>query len=139
MISKVRNSLALLLMAGLILPAARQAKAQVLITHDAAKLAGITVGLVAIGAGIGIGVYVAVHHNHTLTGCTSSGSGGLLLQNHGDQQTYAIVGEVSAVKPEERVRVSGKKSKQKGDGARQFLVEKLDKDFGACRVEHAER
>ena len=139
MISKVRNPLALLLMAGLILSATRQAPAQVLITHDAAKLVGITVGLAAIGAGIGIGVYVAVNHNHTLTGCASSGAGGPLLQNHGDQQTYAIAGEVSAIKPGERVRVSGKKSKQKGDGPRQFLVEKLDKDFGACQVEHAER
>ncbi len=139
MISKVPSSLALLLMAGLILPATRQASAQVLITHDTGKLVGITVGLAAIGAGIGIGVYVAVHHNHTLTGCISSGAGGLLLRNHGDQQTYAIVGEVSAIKPGERVRVSGKKSKQKGDGPKQFLVEKLDKDFGACQVEHPER
>jgi hypothetical protein len=126
-------------MAGLILSADRPARAQVLITNDAAKLVGITVGLAAIGAGIGIGVYVAVHHNHILTGCISNAAGGLQLQNHGDQHTYTIVGEVSALKPGERVRVSGKKSKQKGNDPRQFLVEKLEKNYGACEVEHAER
>jgi hypothetical protein len=126
-------------MFALTISATRPARAQVLITHDTTKLVGITVGLAAIGAGIGIGVYVAVHHNHTLTGCASTGAGGLVLQNYGDQQTYAIVGEVSAIKPGERVRVSGKKSKLKNEASRQFLVEKLDKDFGACQVEHAER
>ena len=139
MVSTVRSTLVLFAIVALIVSAMRPARAQILITHDTGKLVGITVGLAAIGAGIGIGVYVAVHHNHTLTGCTSSGAGGLLLQSHGDRQTYAIVGEISAIKPGDRVRVSGKKSKQKGVGPRQFLVEKLDKDFGACQIEHAER
>ncbi len=139
MVSKVRNTLALFVIVALMVSATRQARAQILITNDTGKLVGITVGLAAIGVGIGIGVYVAVHHNPTLSGCTSSGAAGPLLRNHGDQQPYAIVGEVSDIKLGERVRVSGKKSKQKADGPRQFLVEKLDKDLGPCPVEHAER
>ena len=137
---KVRGTLALFVVAVLFMSPARPARAQILITHDAGKLAGIAGGLAAIGAGIGIGVYVAVHHNHRLTGCAITGTGGLQLRSAGDSQTYALVGEVSAIKFGERVRLSGKKSKKSGDDApREFLVERLDKDFGACEVVHAER
>lgn len=139
MVSKAWGTLALFVIVAFVISATPPARAQLLITHDAGKLVGITVGTAAIGAGIGIGVYAALRHNHTLTGCTSRGAGGLLLQSHDDQQTYAIVGEVSTIKPGERVRVSGKKSKQASDAPRQFLVEKLDKDFGVCQVKYAER
>src|SRR4051794_7596342 len=70
---------------------------------------GIAIG--AIGAGIGVGIYYAVHHNHSLTGCAVSGANDLELENH-DQQTYSLVGAVSAIKPGNRIRVSGKKVKK---------------------------
>jgi hypothetical protein len=92
----------------------------------------IGVGIGAIGAGIGIGVYYAVHHNHSLNGCAVSGANGLELQNKGDQQTYALVGAVNAIKPGERIRVSGKRVKKSSGPTPQFLVESLSKDFGPC-------
>lgn len=92
----------------------------------------IVVGIAASGAAIGIGVFYAVHHGHSLNGCAVSGSGGLELQNHGDQQTYALVGEVAGIKPGDRVRVAGKKEKKSGGGTQQFVVEKLTRDYGAC-------
>ena len=92
----------------------------------------IGVGIAAIGAGIGIGIYYAVHHNHSLTGCAVSGANGLELQNKGDQQTYALVGAVNAIKPGERIRVSGKRVKKTPGPPPQFLVEQLSKDFGPC-------
>ena len=95
--------------------------------------AWIVVAIAAIGAGIGIGVYYAFHHSHSLSGCAVSGTNGLELQNKGDQQTYALVGAVSAIKPGERIRVSGKKVKKPAGPPPQFLVEKLSKDYGACR------
>lgn len=91
---------------------------------------GIAVG--AIGAGIGIGIYYAVRHNQSLNGCAVPGANGLELQNKGDQQTYALVGTVSAIKPGERIRVSGKKVKKTAGPTPQFLVEKLSKDYGPC-------
>jgi hypothetical protein len=100
---------------------------------------GIGVAVAALGVGIGIGIYYAVHHGHSLNGCAVAGSSGLELQNRGDQQTYALVGEVAEIKSGDRVRVSGKKVKQVGNGARQFVVEKLTRDYGACKVQPAAR
>jgi len=99
----------------------------------------IAIAVAAIGAGIGIGVYAAVHHGHSLNGCAVSNSDGLLLQNKGDGQTYALVGETAAIKPGDRVRVSGKKEKKSSGDAQRFVVEKLTKDYGACKVETAAR
>jgi len=115
------------------------ARAQVLITNNPSKLIGISVGLAAVGAGIGIATYVALHHNHRLNGCAIVTPGGLQLMNRGDQETYELVGEISEIQQGDRVRVSGKKSKKKSDTPRQFLVEKLERDYGACEVQRLER
>ena len=101
--------------------------------------AWIAVGVAAIGAGIGIGIYYAVHHGNSLSGCVVSGSDGLLLQNRGDGQTYSLTGEVAAIKPGDRVRVSGKKQKKNGGGVQHFAVEKLNKDYGDCEVQQSAR
>ena len=78
-------------------------------------------------------VYFSAHHGHTLRGCAVSGPDGMELMNEGDQQTYALTGETAVIKAGDRVRVSGKKTK--GDpNHRQFVVKKLSKDYGACRV-----
>ncbi len=95
----------------------------------------IGVAIAVIGAGIGFGVFYAVHHGHSLDGCAVSGANGLELQNRGDQQTYALVGDTAGIKPGERVRISGKKEKKSGGAHPQFLVEKLNKDFGACKAQ----
>ena len=95
----------------------------------------IGVAIAVIGAGIGFGVFYAVHHGHSLDGCAVSGANGLELQNRGDQQTYALVGDTAGIKPGERVRISGKKEKKSGGVHPQFLVEKLNKDFGACKAQ----
>jgi hypothetical protein len=97
----------------------------------------IGVAVAAIGAGIGIGIYYAFHHGHSLNGCAVSGSDGLQLHNKGDGQTYALVGEVAGIKPGDQVRVSGKKAGKKGAPAQQFVVEKLTRDYGACKVQPA--
>jgi len=99
----------------------------------------IGVAIAVIGAGIGFGVFYAVHHGHSLDGCAVSGANGLELQNRGDQQTYALVGDTAGIKPGERVRISGKKEKKSGGAHPQFLVEKLNKDFGACKAQLAIR
>jgi hypothetical protein len=72
----------------------------------------------------------------TLHGCVSSAPNSLLLLNEGDQQKYDLIGDTAAVKIGERVKVSGKKKKDTS-GKRYFLVEKLSKSYGACKVSPA--
>jgi hypothetical protein len=96
------------------------------------EIVGIGIGIAAGGPALGIGVFYAIHHGHSINGCALSGPDGLELQNRGDQQTYALIGQVADIKPGDRVRVSGKKEKKKAGAPQQFLVEKLSRDFGAC-------
>ncbi len=127
-----RNLLAVIAVCVLLVTTSDTAKAQIGVTNTQARW--IVVGIAAIGAGIGIGIFYAFHHGHSLDGCALSGPNGFELQNRGDQQTYALIGEVAGVKPGDRVRVSGKKDKKKSGGPQQFLVEKLTKDYGACKA-----
>ena len=97
------------------------------------QVAWIGVAIGAAGAAIGIGIYYAVRHNRTVTGCAVSVPNGTTLTSESDKQTYSLTGDVAGIKSGDRVRVSGKKSKGKSAGVRQFLVEKVSRDFGACR------
>ena len=72
-------------------------------------------------------------HADTLHGCVSSAPNSLLLLNEGDQQPYDLLGDTAAVKAGERVKVSGKKKKDTS-GKRYFLVEKVSKSYGVCKV-----
>jgi hypothetical protein len=101
-----------------------------------AQIVGVAIGIGAVGAGIGLGVYYGIHHGRSLTGCATSTSVGLELQTD-DHQTYALNGEVAAIKSGNRVRVGGKKSKKDSAAARSFLVEKVSKDFGPCKSSRA--
>jgi len=92
------------------------------------------VAIAAVGAGIGVGIYYLVRHSHNLTGCAVSAPEGLELRTQADNQTYGLVGEVSAIKPGERIRVSGRKQKKSVGTFQHFLVEKLTKDYGPCPV-----
>ena len=109
------------------LTATRPANAQYITKSDVAEAVGAVVG---VGAVIGVGIYFAVHANHSVTGCTVAAANGLELQQ--DQQTWSLVGSVAAIKPGERVRLSGKKQKKNVGAPRPFLVEKLARDYGAC-------
>ena len=72
----------------------------------------------------------------TLHGCVSSAPNSTILLNEGDRQTYDLIGDMTSVKVGERVKVSGKKKKDTS-GKRYFLVGKLSKNYGACKVSSA--
>ena len=104
------------------------------------QIVGIFIAIAATGAAIGIVTYVAIHHihtNHNIPGCVDSGAGGMTLENHADHQTYALVGEIAAIKQGERVHVSGMKERKTAGATRQFQVDKLSKDYGACPMKPA--
>ena len=98
------------------------------------EIVGALVGIAAVGAGIGIGIYFVVKHNHSVTGCARSTPDGMTLTTESDKHTYSLIGDVAGIKPGNRVRVSGKKAKEKSSGTAQFLVEKGSTDFGAGSV-----
>jgi len=53
------------------------------------------------------------------------------MVNEGDQQTYALTGDVDGIKAGNRVRLSG--NKKKAD--KKFVVTKLAKDYGPCKAQ----
>jgi hypothetical protein len=98
------------------------------------KVVGIGVGVAAVGALIGIGVFYGVKHNHSVTGCALSGPDGITLTSDSDKQTYTLIGDMAGIKPGNRVRVSGKRRKASSAATRQYLVEKVSRDFGPCEL-----
>lgn len=93
-----------------------------------AQVAGVVIGIAAVGAAIGVGTYFAVQHSHHLTGCVTTAPDGVQLVSDSDQKIYSLIGDVAGIKSGNRVRVSGKKK----HSTRMFLVEKVSKDFGSC-------
>jgi hypothetical protein len=121
----------LLCLSLLLLP--KQAHADTLKT-DAIE---ILVAAVAIGAALGVGIYFLVRQSPSISGCAASRADGLTLRNEGDQQTYSLIGDTAGIKAGDRIKVSGKKKKKDPSGKHDFLVEKLKKDYGACKVSPA--
>jgi hypothetical protein len=103
------------------------------------QIVGVAVGIAAAGAAIGVGVYFAVKHNRAMTGCARSGADGITLTSESDKQTYTLTGEVAAIKSGNRVRVSGKKRKEKSAGTQQLLVENVSRDLGPCELASSSR
>ena len=131
--ASLKRSLIVLFICVFCLATTKTASAGIVGASDG-KTAGVIIALVGVGALIGVGVYFAVHHGHSLKGCASSGLGGLQLLNEGDQQTYALAGDVGGLKAGNRVRISGNKEKPTA-GGRQFVATKLSKDYGPCKIQ----
>ena len=123
----LRTFLTLAAAFALALTSTHAASAQYVTKSETAEAVGVVIG---VGAAIGVGIYFAVHANHSVTGCTAAAANGIQLQQ--DQQTWSLIGSTGAIKPGERIRVSGKKQKKIAGAPRTFLVEKLAKDYGPC-------
>jgi len=137
---RIRSIVATVVLCAAALTATPAANAQTGGIVSKSEVVGILVAIIATGAAIVIVSYVAIHHgytSHNITGCVESGAGGLVLENQGDHQPYALVGTVTDVKQGERVHVSGKKGKKTAGVTRQFQVDKLSKDYGACSMKPA--
>jgi hypothetical protein len=123
----------LLFCASLLLLSAKPAAASI---PTQGQVVLIFVGVAAIGAVIGVGIYYAARHNGagSLTGCAIASDTGLSLQHEGDPFTYTLLGDTAAVKPGERIRISGKKRKAYPSGNHEFLVDKISKVYGPCKA-----
>ena len=95
---------------------------------------GIVVGS---AAAITVVTIVLVHNSHpTLKGCVVAGPGGMLVENEGDQKTYALTGSTASVRVGDIVTVKGKKYKKHKDSAghEEFAVTQVGKDYGPCKA-----
>jgi hypothetical protein len=101
------------------------------------QVAGIAIAIAAIGAAIGVGIYFLVRQPPSITGCATSSPDGLTLHNENDAQTFTLIGDTAAIKSGDRIRVSGKKKKADHSGKRDFLVEKVAKVYGPCKISPA--
>ncbi|MGA3223374.1 MAG: hypothetical protein ABSC65_06405 [Acidobacteriaceae bacterium] len=133
MIASLRRPLIILFLCAFSLTTTETASAG-LVGASNGKTAGVIIALVGVGVLIGVGVYFAVRHGHSLKGCVSSSPGGMQLLNEGDQQTYALAGDVNGIKAGNRIRVSGNKKKSTVNN-RQFVTTKLSKDYGPCKTQ----
>lgn len=133
--ASVNRRLAIVLVCILLVTATKPAIAENQIVSNT-DVALIVVAIVAIGAGIGIGIYILARKSPSLTGCANSSPNGIQLLNESDHETYTLTGSVSGIKVGDRVRVNGKKLKR-ASSSREFLVEKLSRNFGVCKVQPA--
>jgi len=100
-----------------------------------AKTTIVVALVIAAAAAIGVGVYFAVRQGHTVKGCVASSKDGIELQT-GSGQSFALLGATTGIKAGDRIKVTGSREKKvNGVTDRQsFVVDKLDKDYGACTI-----
>jgi hypothetical protein len=132
MLGSVRRLVVTLLIVCLGFSTPRPARADIAYTRDG-KAIGVIVAVVAVAAVVTFGVYYAMHRNRSLKGCAVGSAGGLELTKEGTQESYRLIGEIQGIKSGDRVHVSGKNVKDESKG-KSFIVTKLAKDYGACRV-----
>jgi len=103
------------------------------------EVVGAGVGIVAAIV-VGTVVLVDVHKSHhTIKGCVTSGPGGLEVRSDKDGKIYALTGVTANVKPGDVIQVHGSKEKNQrdADGNQDFMVEKMSRDYGPCKVQPA--
>jgi PDZ domain-containing secreted protein len=87
---------------------------------------------VGVGAGVAVLVLYLTLRNPAITGCMQSADGAFSLTDDKDHLSYALVDETSGLKAGERVKLKGKKKKDK-QGKLSFHVTKVKKDYGSCQ------
>jgi hypothetical protein len=99
------------------------------------EIVGAAVGVVAVVV-IGTVVLVEVHNSHHIVkGCVLAGPSGLQVQDMNNTHLYNVTGVTTGVKIGDVVRLHGNKQKKvKGEPDQGFVIQKIDKDYGACKV-----
>jgi hypothetical protein len=108
----------------------RSASAQTGLGHigpTTGEVVGAAVGVAAVTTLV---LYLTLHKTY-ITGCTQTAEGGSALTDH-DGLTYLLVDESSGLKAGQRVKLQGKKKKDK-QGKLSFRVSKIKKDYGPCQ------
>jgi hypothetical protein len=138
-LSPVRR-IAILLLCVSMIPMETLAQARPRATLDGiglkSKTTLVVAALAAAGALVGLGIYFAIRHGHSMNGCVVTGAGGLELQAEDGQRSFVLLGATSGIAAGNKVKVHGSR-KKKVDGVSDkpsFVVDKLDKVYGACQA-----
>jgi hypothetical protein len=131
--------IAALLICAFLIPTSAEAKVHPHAAFDGlgagSKTTLIVAALVTAVALIGVGVYFAIRQGHTLKGCAANRAKGLELQLK-DGRRFALLGATTGIGAGDSVKVTGSRKKKVSgvsDGP-SFVVDQLDKDYGACAV-----
>jgi hypothetical protein len=92
-----------------------------------AQVAGAAVGA---GAVIGVVLYLTLHRP-SITGCIRSADSTYTVTDQNGQLSYTVVNATTGLKPGERVKLQGKKKKDKS-GNLSFRMNKITHDYGSC-------
>lgn len=131
MISPLQKKLTAIALCTALLLIPRHTKAQTPVS--AGQAVGIFAAIAAVGAGIAVVIMVAVRHHPSITGCAAANGDTLSLLSEDDHQSYALSGDIAAIKAGDRVRLSGKKRSDHA-GNHMLEVQKLRKDYGPCHA-----
>jgi hypothetical protein len=91
---------------------------------------GIAIGAAA-AAGVAVGGYLFMRSRRSMVGCVQKSAEGTQLMSEKDKKAYALDAGTLDLKPGDRVKLKGKKTKS-DSGAPQFAATKLVKDYGSC-------
>ncbi len=91
-------------------------------------LVGAAVGVAAV---TGVVLYLILH-KPSITGCVRSADGTNTVTDENDKVNYTLVDGASQLKAGDRVKLQGKKRKDKS-GNRTFEVKKIKQDYGPCQ------
>lgn len=91
-------------------------------------MAGAAIGAAAV---ITVIVYFSIPKQKTIEGCVASANGVITLTNEKDHRAYTLRSETVVVAPGQRLKLKGKKGKDKS-GAWHLAAKKVLKDEGAC-------
>lgn len=118
--------------------AAARPKPAVLVSNS--KATGVIAGMVGVVALVGVGTYFIIQSAHTVKGCVSDDPDHLLLHTD-DGKTFILLGATTHIKADTRINVRGsRKKKIKGiTDQPTFIVEKVNKVYGACPVNPVNR
>ncbi len=133
---KLRHRLVVLCVCLSLLLATVPARAQ--LAPSGAQAAGIFAVLIGLGVGAGFGIYYLARSPRSLTGCVaSSGQNVLQIQGDHDAGGHVLTGDLAGVTSGRRMRVAGRMTAKDARKQRHFAVQRVTKDFGACKVQPA--
>ena len=92
-----------------------------------AQVAGVIAG---VAGATSLVLYLTLH-KPSISGCIQSANRRTSLTDEKDNRTYSLIPGRTDLKVGERVRLKGKKIKEK-DGSFKFRVKKVHRDYGSC-------
>jgi hypothetical protein len=97
----------------------------------------IAIGIGVAAAAVIVVLVIVIHHEavkgRTITGCVSSGAGGMTITNEKDHRVYALVGGTEGIVAGERMKLHGQRLYPPGDAMPSWETTKVARDFGVCR------